>query len=103
MVNGLCKKQYSQAFSEEITQGEDGYPVYHQRNDGQTFQKTLDGFVYDNQWVVPHNPYLTKMFNAHINVEVSAGIRSVKYLFKYVYKGLECVAAVIADPINEIQ
>jgi len=43
------------------------------------------------------------MFNAHINVEVSVGIRSVKYLFKYIYKGLDRVAAVIVGPINEIQ
>jgi hypothetical protein len=50
-----------------------------------------------------HNPYLTKMFNAHINVEVSADIWSVKYLFKYIYKGPDHVAAVIADPTNEIQ
>jgi len=42
------------------------------------------------------------MFNAHINVEVFADIRNVKYLFEYVYKGPDCVAAVIADPINEI-
>jgi hypothetical protein len=52
--------------------------------------------------VVPHNPSLTKMFNAHFNVEVSAGIRSVKYLLKYVYKGHDRVAAVIAGPTNEI-
>jgi len=69
----------------------------------ETFQKTPNGFAYDNRWVVPHNPYLTKMFNVHINVEVSTGIRSVKYLFKYVYKGPDRVAAVIASPINEIQ
>jgi hypothetical protein len=43
------------------------------------------------------------MFNAHINIEVSAGIRSVKYLFKYVYKGPDRVAVVIAGPTNEIQ
>jgi len=67
------------------------------------FRKTLDGFAYDNQWVVPHNPYLTKMFNAHINVEVFVDIRSVKYLFKYVYKGPNRVTMVITDPINEIQ
>jgi hypothetical protein len=43
------------------------------------------------------------MFNAHINVEVSAGIRSVKYLLKYVYKGPDRVATMIAGPTNEIQ
>jgi hypothetical protein len=67
------------------------------------FQKTPDGFVYDNRWVVPHNPYLTKMFNAHINVEVSIGTRSVKYLLKYIYKGFDCVATVITGPTYEIQ
>jgi hypothetical protein len=49
--------------------------------------------------MVPHNPYLTKMFNAHINVEVSAGIQSVKYLFKSVNR----VTAVIGSPTNEIE
>jgi len=34
---------------------------------------------------------------------MSVSIRSVKYLFKYVYKGLEHVVTVIAGPINEIQ
>ncbi len=50
----------------------------------------------------PTTPTLPKMFNANINVEVFVGIQSVKYLFKYVYKGLEHVATVIADPTNEI-
>jgi hypothetical protein len=102
MVNGVCKKSYPRAFSEETTQGEDGYPIYRRQNDGRMFQKTPYGFVYDNQWVVPHNPYLTKMFNAHINVEVSTGIQSVKYLFKYIYKGPDYVVTVIAGPTNEI-
>jgi hypothetical protein len=56
----VCKKCYPQTFSKETTQGEDDYHIYRQRNDGQTFQKNPDGFAYDNQWVVPHNPYLTK-------------------------------------------
>jgi hypothetical protein len=67
------------------------------------FQKIQDGFAYDNQWVVAHNPYLTKMFNAHITIEVSVDIWSVKYLLKYIYKGLNHVAVVINGPTNEIQ
>jgi hypothetical protein len=43
------------------------------------------------------------MFNAHINVKVSIDIKSVKYLFKYIYKGLDRVAMVIVGPTNEIQ
>jgi hypothetical protein len=37
MVNDVCKKRYPRAFSEETTQGEDGYPVYRWRNNGRTF------------------------------------------------------------------
>lgn len=41
----------------------------------------------DNRWVVPYNPYLLRMYNCHINVEVCSSIKAVKYLFKYIYKG----------------
>ncbi len=41
------------------------------------------------------------MFNAHINIKVYADIRNVKY--KYIYKGPDHVATVIASPTNEIQ
>jgi hypothetical protein len=103
MVNGVCKKHYLQAFFEETTQGEDSYLIYRRRNDGQMFQKTLDGFTYNNRWgVVPHNPYFTKMFNAHINVEMSTDIQNVKYLFKYIYKSPDHVGVVIVSPTNEI-
>jgi phosphoenolpyruvate-protein kinase (PTS system EI component) len=43
------------------------------------------------------------MFNAHINVGVFVDIRSVKYIFKYVYKGHDFVAVVIIGSTNEIQ
>ncbi len=59
--------------------------------------------MYVNWWVVPHNAYLTKMFNAHINIEVSVDIRNVQYLFKYVYKGPDYVVVLIIGLTNEIQ
>ena len=41
----------------------------------------------DNRFVVPYNPYLSKKYNAHINVEICSSVRSCKYLYKYVYQG----------------
>ncbi|GBO17623.1 hypothetical protein AVEN_136571-1 [Araneus ventricosus] len=49
----------------------------------------------DNRWVVPYNPWLLKKFNAHINVEVCASVKSVKYLYKYVYKGHDAASVKI--------
>ena len=36
---------------------------------------------------MPYNAFLLTKFDAHINVQVVNTIRSVKYLYKYVYKG----------------
>ncbi len=36
---------------------------------------------------MPYNPYLSLLFNCHINVEVCTSVTAVKYLYKYVYKG----------------
>ncbi|CAJ0905279.1 11459_t:CDS:1 [Entrophospora sp. SA101] len=41
----------------------------------------------DNQWIVPYNKFLCAKYNCHINVEICASIKAIKYLFKYVYKG----------------
>ena len=51
----------------------------------------------DISWIVPYNPYFSLKFNCHINVESCASVKSVKYLFKYVYKGLNCANVVIKE------
>ena len=43
---------------------------------------------YDNRHVVPYNPALLKIFKCHINVESVASIGSIKYVCKYINKGL---------------
>ena len=56
----------------------------------------------DNRDVVPYNPHLSRLFNCHINVEVCAGMRCVKYIHKYIYKGHDRTTMVLGG-IDEIQ
>ncbi|XP_022003440.2 uncharacterized protein LOC110900870 [Helianthus annuus] len=81
----ICRFHYPRQFNEQMTQGEDSYPLYRRRDTG--IEVDLRGQTLDNRWVVPYNPRLLMMFNCHMNVEVCSSIKSVKYLFKYVYKG----------------
>ena len=86
-----CSKHYPRDFCEETVVSEDGYPLYRRRNSPQTaFERTVAGkrVTIDNRWVVPYNPYLTKRYKAHINVEICSSIKVLKYLYKYIYKGL---------------
>ncbi len=41
----------------------------------------------DNKWVVPYCPLLSRIFQAHINVEYCNSVKSIKYICKYVNKG----------------
>ena len=59
----------------------------------------------DNSWVVPYNSYLLLKYNAPINVELCSTVKSVKYLYKYIYKGYDCANVEInlkekSDPTN---
>ncbi|CAH1422521.1 unnamed protein product [Lactuca virosa] len=84
-VPKICRFRYPRQFNEKTSQGENSYPLYRRRNNG--IEVTVRNKTLDNRWVAPYNPKLLMMFNCHINVEVCSSIKSVKYLFKYVYKG----------------
>jgi hypothetical protein len=90
LENGRCSKRYPRPFNDETSIGEDGYPLYRRRDRPETsFDKMVRGsrVTVDNRWVVPYNPYLTRRYKAHINVEICSSIKAIKYLYKYVYKG----------------
>ena len=90
MQNGLCTKQYPKPFQPSTTTTDDGYPLYARPNDGRTFPVPVTGIgnvELDNRWIVPHNPYLSRKFNCHTNVESVATFRTIKYCFKYIHKG----------------
>jgi hypothetical protein len=95
MKDGKCSKNFPKQFQEETVTNLDGYPRYRRRDTGKTDMP--NGKSIDNSWVVPYNPYLSLKYNCHINVESCASVKSVKYLFKYVYKGHDCANVAIAE------
>jgi len=96
MDGDKCTKDFPKRFSDETVMNVNGHPLYQRRNDGNTVLKNI--FYADNRWVVPYNKYLSKKFQAHINVEICSTIQSVKYLYNYVNKGHDCATVRLRFP-----
>ena len=96
--DGKCSKNFPKSFADSTNICVNGYPVYRRRNDGRYV--TVRGCKLDNRWVVPYNKLLSLKYRAHINVEACSSIKSVKYLFKYVYKGHDCINLEISEKYN---
>jgi hypothetical protein len=103
MEQGKCKKRYPRSFSEETRCDVDKYPEYWRRQI-RIFVDPKTQRVVDNQWIVPYNLHLATKYHAHINVEICLSISSVKYLYKYVYKGPNRATAIVerrADTLGQ--
>ena len=86
---GKCSKNFPKQFSSATVICVDGYPIYQRRDNGRFVE--VRGCKLDNKWVVPYCSVLSLKYNCHINLEACMSIQSVKYLFKYVYKGHDCI------------
>ena len=60
-------------------------------NGGNTAMKVVNNqdVSVDNRWVVPFNPWLLMQLKCHVNVEICSSIKSIKYVLKYVHKGVD--------------
>jgi hypothetical protein len=101
MKDDKCLKHYPKPFAKTTTSNSNEYPIYRRRDDGQTFYNGRTNHEFTNRDVIPYNPYLSQTFNCHINVEIATSISSVKYLYKYVYKGHDRTAISIRQEENE--
>ena len=100
-----CSKRYPRPFQETTVVEEDGYPIYRRRNNGRTWEVPISGgrvFRCDNRWVDPYNPYLSRKYEAHINVDICATFKAVKYIHKYIYKGADRATVQIDGFYDEI-
>ncbi|KIH66755.1 hypothetical protein ANCDUO_02915 [Ancylostoma duodenale] len=100
MKDRKCTKKYPREFIQETQTGNDGYPLYRRRRPEEggftavvkvRMNNQQAEFEVDNRWVVPYSPLLSKMFEAHINVEYCNSVKSIKYICKYVNKGSDMV------------
>ncbi|XP_057452381.1 uncharacterized protein LOC130744206 [Lotus japonicus] len=94
MKNGRCSKLFPKKYEAVTSFDSDGYPVYRRRNTGVT--TTRRGVQLDNQFVVPYNPKLLIKYRAHIDIKYYNKSNSIKYLFKYINKGVDRVTMSMA-------
>ncbi|XP_057723997.1 uncharacterized protein LOC130939953 [Arachis stenosperma] len=103
MKNDQYKRNYPQEFTAETQRGDGSYPQYKQRFDIPV--PINQNITVDNRWVVPYNPWLLLKYDCHINVEICSSIKSIKYLYKYCYKGPNRVAMEVhnGSNVDEVQ
>jgi hypothetical protein len=96
MENKKCTKRYPKQLLRDTETGDDGYPSYRRRSseDGgikakikMRINNSIQEIEIDNKWIVPYCPLLSRIFQAHINVEYCNSVKSIKYICKYVNKG----------------
>ena len=103
-----CDKGYPKSLTDATQTGKDGYPTYRRRvrepipDDTIKIGKKVTGeeqesFTITNEWIVPYNPLLVKLFKCHINIELTHSIKSIKYICKYVNKGTDLAVMGLED------
>ena len=99
MREGLCSQNIPNPIrSETASIGGDNYVSYRKRSteEGGEFEKGtkksnasgIHKIAIGNSRAAPYSPDLLRKFRTHMNVEFCIfRVESIKYLFKYVYKG----------------
>ena len=86
----ICTKHFPKSFCAETTIGEDCYAQYARPSPLQGGETATKGqHQLDNRDVVPYNPYLLRKYGCHINVEKVCSVKSLRYIFKYTFKGCD--------------
>lgn len=82
-----CSKGFPKSYQEATSLDSESYPLYRRRRTPKhlmTYRRTK--IEISNQYVVSYNPYFIQKYDNHINVEVVHTIKTVKYLYKYLFK-----------------
>ena len=95
LENGKCSKGYPKPFQPHTSVNDEGYPLYARPDDGRSYE--VHGTMVSNQWIVPHNPWLSAKYDCHINVECLASFATLKYVNKYIHKGSDHTTLQVRD------
>lgn len=98
MENSNCNKNFPKTFLPKTRINVDGYPFYKHRKGNSVI---INEIPVDKRWIVPYNPTLLIKYDFHINIEVCTSIKSVKYVYKYIYKGYDSANVVIHEKNNQ--
>nr|GEU33583.1 putative ribonuclease H-like domain-containing protein [Tanacetum cinerariifolium] len=99
MKEGKCGKKFPKTYNNHTFVDENGY-VHYRRRESDIYA-TRRGVDLDNAYIMPYNLELCLTFHAHINVEYCGWSMLIKYLFKYISKGSDKIAAQIVRPVGE--
>ncbi|PIA56622.1 hypothetical protein AQUCO_00700758v1 [Aquilegia coerulea] len=98
MINRCCSKHFPKQIQNQTQLDKYGFAIHRRR---QNLHKVMkNGIEVDNTFVVPHNTDLVVKYQAHINVEICARGKIVKYLFKYINKGQDRSTIVIEENLS---
>jgi hypothetical protein len=89
---GKCMKGFPFKNREETVLNDgNGWVAMKRPKDGPSVLKGQN--VYDTRDVVPYNPYLLERYDCHINVVPFMSLKQVKYVIKYMTKGVDKIKA----------
>jgi len=100
IVNGKYSKYFPKNFRERTDWAEESYPLYARPNNGLVFE--CNGARFTNQYVVPYYSQLLLLFDCYLNIEISAGLGTVKYLSKYIYKSPDRTTMEISGRMQDV-
>ncbi|KAF7685569.1 ATP-dependent DNA helicase PIF1, partial [Cucumispora dikerogammari] len=98
LIDNQCKKKYPKRFIEQTVFVSNDFPHYRRRNLPSIIYMGED---YNNSFVVPYNRELCKIYSSHINVELCSSLGTIKYLNKYITKGMEAQNQPVGQGTNE--
>ena len=99
MVNRKYSKCFPKEYRKRTDWAKDSYLLYARPDNGLVFER--NGARFSNQYMVPYCPQLLLLFDCYLNVEISAGLGTVKYLSKYIYKGPDRATMEISGGVQD--